>query len=292
MENEKLFGFLNIYKPVGMTSHDVVGVLRRVTKIRQIGHTGTLDPFAEGVLPVAIGKATRLIEYLNDDKAYVGRFCFGKSTTTYDIEGETTDTFTKKIKEIDLVENLKHFQGEIEQYPPIYSAKKVNGKKMYEYARNNETVEIKPCKINIYKSELLNFNKNEQWADIYIKCSKGTYIRSIANDLGKMLNNGCYLKLLKRVEAGFFNIENSISLDELNDSKDVEKFIINPIEYLPLKKQELNDVEYERISHGMPIYNRIGADKDDSVILTKNTQLVAISKVSETGLKPQKVFCV
>ena len=128
MENETFFGFLNIYKPVGMTSHDVVGVLRRILKMRQIGHTGTLDPFAEGVLPIAVGKATRLIEYLDDDKAYIGRFNFGKSTTTYDIEGDTVETFDGKVTKEEIEKNLP--KGKILQYPPIYSAKKVNGKKL------------------------------------------------------------------------------------------------------------------------------------------------------------------
>jgi tRNA pseudouridine55 synthase len=169
-----MFGFLNIYKPVNMTSHDVIGYLRRVTKIRQIGHAGTLDPFAEGVLPVAIGKATKLIEYLNDDKAYIGRFCFGKSTDTYDIEGKVVCEFDNKITEKQIID-LPLPQGEIEQYPPIYSAKKINGKKMYELARAGvNDIEIKPCKVNIYKIEMLEFNEEEQWADILVECSKGT----------------------------------------------------------------------------------------------------------------------
>ncbi len=291
MENGKLFGFLNIYKPVGMTSHDVVGCLRRVTKIKQIGHTGTLDPFAEGVLPIAIGKATRLIEYLNDDKAYIGRFCFGKSTDTYDIEGRGVNIYENKVFENDIINHLPH--GEIEQYPPIYSAKKINGKKMYELARAGvevNDIDIKPCRVNIYKSELLEFNEKEQWADIYVSCSKGTYIRSIANDLGKALNNGCYLSKLKRTKAGTFNIDNCTALDSLKGIEDVEKILLNPIDYLPQQKQELNDVEYERISHGMTIYNRINSDIDEIVMLVKDNNLVAIAQTTSEGLKPKKVM--
>ena len=291
MENGKFFGFVNIYKPVGMTSHDVVGYLRRVTKIKQIGHTGTLDPFAEGVLPIAIGKATRLIEYLNDDKAYIGRFCFGKSTDTYDIEGEVVNVFNKKISENDLSEKLPLFSGNIEQYPPIYSAKKINGKKMYELARSGiKDIEIKPCQVNIYKINLLEFNEQEQWADIYVECSKGTYIRSLANDLGKALNNGCYLSKLKRVQAGKFFVENCVMLDNLKNIENAEKVLLNPIDYLALPKQELNDIEYERISHGMIIYNRINANIDDITLLTKNNQLIAISQATQDGLKPKKVM--
>jgi len=123
-----MFGFLNIYKPKGLTSHDVVAVLRRVTKIKQIGHTGTLDPFAEGVLPICIGKATRLIEYLSDDKAYIATIQFGKTTDTYDLEGVFTSQSDLKISEDDVLEKLKEFEKETEKIPPSYSALKVNGK--------------------------------------------------------------------------------------------------------------------------------------------------------------------
>ena len=286
-----MFGFLNVYKPVGKTSHDIVGYLRRVTKIKQIGHAGTLDPFAEGVLPVAIGKATRLIEYLNSDKAYIGRFCFGKSTDTYDIEGNIVETFDEKITK-EQFNNLPLPHGEIEQLPPIYSAKRINGKKMYELARAGvkaDEIDIKPSKVTIYETKLLEFNEEEQWADIYVKCSKGTYIRSIANDLGKVLNNGCYLSKLKRVEAGNIDIENSINLDDLKTPEDVEKVLLNPINYLPQPKQELNDIEYKRITHGMNIYNRT-SEKDGVVILVKDNQLIAISEVTQDGLKPKKVM--
>ena len=288
-----MFGFINVYKPVGMTSHDVVGFLRRITKIRQIGHTGTLDPFAEGVLPIAIGKATRLIEYLNDDKAYIGRFCFGKSTDTYDIEGNEVNIFEEKISKPEIISILSQFCGNIEQYPPIYSAKKINGKKMYELARAGigvKDIEIKPCKVNIYKIEMLEFNQEEQWADIYIECSKGTYIRSMANDLGKALNNGCYLSKLKRVQAGKFSVENSVKLDDLKTSEDVQKVLLNPLDYLPQLTQELNKIEYERISHGMNIFNRINSKENDTIMLIKNNQLVGIAQTTSDGLKPKKVF--
>ncbi len=284
-----MFGFLNVYKPVGKTSHDVVAVLRRVTKIKQIGHTGTLDPFAEGVLPVCIGKATRLIEYLEDDKAYIGTFCFGKSTDSYDIEGNVTEEFSTKVTQNEIVEGLKQFEGEIEQLPPIYSAIKVDGKKLYEYAREGKSVEIKPRKVFIEKIELKSFDIETQQAEIYIKCSKGTYIRSIAHDLGKTLNNGCYLSKLVRVQAGRFIVENSIKLDELDSAAAVEQNLINPLDYLPQPKQELNEIEYNRAIHGMSVYNRINAQEGE-VILTKDKTLVAIAKVTTEGLKIAKAF--
>lgn len=284
-----MIGFLNVYKPVGKTSHDVVAFLRRVTKIKQIGHTGTLDPFAEGVLPICIGKATRLIEYLEDDKAYVGTFCFGKSTDSFDIDGATIETFTDKVLEDDIKLALKSFEGEIEQLPPIYSAIKVNGKKLYEYAREGETVEIRPRKVVIEKIELKSFDYERQVAEIYIKCSKGTYIRSIANDLGKALNNGCYLSKLVRVQAGRFLVNQTTKLEDFTTLDIVKKHLINPLEYLPLPKQELNEIEYKRAIHGMPIYNRIGVT-DGIVMLTQSDILVGIAKVTDTGLKMSKIF--
>ena len=147
-----MFGFLNIYKPEGLTSHDVVAKLRRVTKIKQIGHTGTLDPFAEGVLPVCIGKSTRLIEYLEDDKEYLASVQFGKNTDTYDVEGQITAEFDKKVTRDEVFEALKIFEGEILQYPPAFSAIKVKGKKLYEYARQGQKVEIQPRKVFIEKN--------------------------------------------------------------------------------------------------------------------------------------------
>lgn len=284
-----MFGFLNVYKPVGKTSHDVVAVLRRVTKIKQIGHTGTLDPFAEGVLPICIGKSTRLIEYLEDDKAYLGTFCFGKSTDSYDIEGNVVEEFSTKVTEHEILNALKQFEGEIEQLPPIYSAIKVDGKKLYEYAREGKSVEIKPRKVFIEKIELKSFDEIEQKAEIYIKCSKGTYIRSIAHDLGKTLNNGCYLSKLIRVQAGRFVVENSIKLDDLDSAAVIEQNLINPLDYLPQPIQELNEIEYNRAIHGMSVYNRINAQEGE-VILTKDKTLVAIAKVTTEGLKISKGF--
>ena len=172
-----MFGFLNVYKPKGMTSHDVVAKLRKITKIKQIGHTGTLDPFAEGVLPICIGKATRLIEYLQDDKEYVATVQFGKTTDTYDLEGSVTEEFNKKVSKSEVLEKLKEFEGEIQQIPPIYSAIKLNGKKLYDYARAGQTVEVEPRVVFISKIELLSFDEENQQAEIVVACSKGTYIR-------------------------------------------------------------------------------------------------------------------
>lgn len=279
-----MFGFLNIYKPKGMTSHDVVAVLRKITQIRQIGHTGTLDPFAEGVLPICIGKATRLIEYLEDDKEYLATVQFGKNTTTYDIEGEITESFVNRITQEDLELALNNFRGEIEQLPPIYSAIKVNGKKLYEYARKGETVEIKPRKVTISKLELKKFDYEKQTAELLIACSKGTYIRSIAYDLGQHLKCGGYLTKLVRTKAGAFTIDTSIHLDGIN----VNENLINPIEIMQLDKIEISDNEHEKILHGQAIENKTNCV--DFVILIYNNSISAIGYAENSIIKVKKVF--
>ena len=282
-----MFGFLNVYKPKGKTSHDVVAILRRVTKIKQIGHTGTLDPFAEGVLPICIGKATRLIEYLADEKAYIGTVQFGKATSTYDIEGDVVNFADKKITRDELEKELYKFKGAIEQIPPIYSAIKVNGKKLYEYARKGENVEIKPREVNIYKLEVLNFDEEKQTAELLIECSKGTYIRSIANDLGGSL--GCYGHLVKlvRIKAGMFNIENAFDLNELDTFEKIQSKLLTPIEYLDYPKYELNEYEKEKVSHGNPINID---DKNGLYVLIYNNSIAGIAQNSDKVARLQKVF--
>lgn len=284
-----MFGFLNIYKLKGKTSHDVVAILRRITKVKQIGHTGTLDPFAEGVLPICIGKATRLIEYLKDDKAYVATVQFGSATDTYDLEGETTKT-SDLIPSLDEIEaKLDDFRGEIEQIPPIYSAIKVNGKKLYEYARAGEQVEVKTRKVCISELKLLEYNQKAKTLELYIACSKGTYIRSIANDLGEKL--GCFGHLIKlvRVQAGDFVVEDAIKLEDLQTKEDVEKQLIYPLQKLNYQTYSLDEIEKEKISHGMQIFAKNNLE-NEIVILTYEDTLIAVAESNANKITCKKVF--
>lgn len=285
-DNKSLFGFLNIYKPVGMTSHDVVSVLRRVTKIKQIGHTGTLDPFAEGVLPICIGKATRLIEYLQDDKEYLATVQFGAATNTFDLDGEKVFTSDKKVSRDDIKEGLKSFEGEISQLPPIFSAIKVKGKKLYEYARKGEEVEIQPRKVVIENIELKNFDEELQQAQILLKCSKGTYIRSIANDLGKNLGCGGYLIKLIRTQAGKFRVENSVQLDGI----DVESNLINPLDILNLPKIAVDKDDLARIKNGMPIYKTCDKIGNFVSLIYNDVEICAVGIADGEKIKLKKVF--
>ena len=285
-----MFGFLNVYKPAGITSHDVVSCLRRVTKIKQIGHTGTLDPFAEGLLLVCIGKATRLIEYLDDDKAYTGVIQLGSATDTYDKEGKIIKTSDKMVTKTDIESALIHFTGEIEQLPPIYSAIKVNGKKLYQYAREGKEVKIEPRRVNISSLEILDFDEANRQVTLHIECSKGTYIRSIANDLGEKLGTYGHLIKLIRTKVGDFKVNDSIKLDELDTYEKVQSNLINPVQKIKFPEYKLTPDEKDKVSRGMPI-NYIGDFPESSLVkLTFQNELAAIARTRQQQLKCEKVL--
>ena len=283
---KKLFGFVNIYKSVGMTSHDVVAKLRKITGVKQVGHTGTLDPFAEGVLPVCIGKATRLIEFLADDKEYLATVQFGASTDTYDKDGSIIFSSDKKITENDVKEALKSFEGEISQMPPIYSAIKVNGKKLYEYARSGKEVEIQPRLVVIENIELKSFDKELQQAEILIKCSKGTYIRSIANDLGEKLECGAHLIRLIRTQAGKFRVEDSVKLEDVQMPKD----LINPIDMMDYEKVHVSAEDLEYIRNGRALKNKNFEHGSIILLVYNDNEICAVGVADDNVIKLKKVF--
>ena len=284
-----MFGFLNVYKPVGKTSHDVVAYFRKLLKIKKIGHTGTLDPFAEGVLPICIGNSTRLIEYLPDDKAYLAFVQLGKATDSYDTEGNVIFESDKKVTKEQLVNALTSFEGEIEQLPPLYSAIKVNGKKLYEYAREGKTISVAPRQVTIHKIELKNFDEEKQEAQVYIECSKGTYIRSIANDLGQNLCCGGYLTRLIRTKAGKFLVEDSIKMQEYKSIEFVEKHLIEPISMLNYPLYNLNTSEKLDISNGKPLLNK-SINNAENIILVYNDSIKAVASSCNGCIKVKKVF--
>ena len=208
---------VNILKPTGMTSHDVVSRVRRILSIKKVGHTGTLDPDAAGVLPVCIGRATKVSELiLNKEKSYICELTLGASTDTYDSSGVILkEGDTSKITSEEIYKAFEKQVGEIDQYPPIYSALKVNGQKMCDLARRGQAdkIDIKSRKIKIEKNEILSINGNKIL--FYVKCSKGTYVRSICHDIGEILGCGGHMSFLLRTSSGKFNLENSITLEEL-----------------------------------------------------------------------------
>ena len=246
-------GIIIIYKPKGWTSHDIVAKVKKLTQ-EKVGHTGTLDPLATGVLPLLIGKGTLCSKYLiNHDKKYKVTLKLGKKTSTGDEEGEIIEEQNineQILEQTNIEETLKKFIGEQEQIPPIYSAIKVKGKKLYEYARNNQEVKIEPRKITIYEINLLKIDKDNNEIQFKVKCSKGTYIRSLCEDIAKALGAVGYMKELERTEVGDFKLEQSISIDDLisiseSDKNKIEEKIIgieelfNNLENIELNKRKL-----------------------------------------------------
>ena len=223
-------GILNIFKPKGMTSHDVIREIRKIFNMKRVGHTGTLDPNAAGVLPVCIGKGTRISEYLLSlPKEYIGELTLGYSTDTQDIEGKILKYSYKKVSEDDIYKAVDRFKGEIEQIPPMYSALKHNGQRLYEIARKGEVVERKQRKAIIYDLNIMKIIDNK--VIFYVKCSRGTYVRTLCNDIGELLGTYGYMSYLIRVGVGNFSIEDSFSLDYLkNIDFDELKSVVLPMD--------------------------------------------------------------
>ena len=215
---------VNILKPTGMTSHDVVSRVRKILNIKKVGHTGTLDPDASGVLPICIGKATKVSELiLNKDKGYICELTLGITTDTYDSSGEILEKCEDFNVSLDELEKAFDSQrGEIKQLPPMYSALKINGKRMCDLVRSgrSDEIELKYRDVNIKKLEILSYKDNKVM--FYDKCSKGTYVRSICYDVGQALGCGGHMSFLLRTESGKFNLDNSITLEELEIFKENE----------------------------------------------------------------------
>lgn len=289
-QTKDLFGFINVFKPQGITSHDVVSRLRKVLKIKQIGHTGTLDPLAEGVLPVAIGRAARLIEYLDEGKAYIASLQFGKVSDTYDTEGNVTDFSDKKVSQEKITNVLTKFQGEIEQIPPAYSAVHYNGKRLYELAREGIVPDdIPKRKVFIEKIELVEFDEQNQSAKIEVECSKGTYIRSIVHDLGQELGCGAVMTGLLRTMSGKFNIDNAIKLEDIPDMQIAQNCLLNPVDILPFNSYKLTEFELEKVKHGQGVVTQ-DFEENEFVSLVYCDNLAAVAQKSGGRLLTKKVF--
>ncbi len=216
-------GILNINKPEGWTSQDVVAKLRGRLHIRRVGHTGTLDPMATGVLPVCFGKATRIIEYYDDDfKTYEAEMKLGMVTDTLDITGTVLETKPVDVSEEDVIQTIDSFRGWITQIPPKYSALKVNGKPLYKYAREGVEVEIKSRKIYVEDIQPVEVNLRENRILFRVTCSKGTYIRTICDDIGKKLGCGGTMTSLQRTQSGCFRVEDARTLPEILEMTDEE----------------------------------------------------------------------
>lgn len=253
-------GLINVLKEPGLTSHDVVLYLRRLFRFRRIGHCGTLDPGAAGVLPICLGQGTRVSEFLmKKPKKYRAEITFGIETDTNDAGGSIVRRQPNaKLEPEEIIQILKQFQGEIYQIPPMVSAIHHEGKRLYELAREGKTVERKARKVNIYSLELLDFYNAYPYprAILDIHCSKGTYIRSLCSDIGKALGCGAYLSFLVRTESGSFKLEDSYTLDEIKElwSNQNLSFLL-PIDYAleDLPAFVVKDKAVNSVLNGMPV---------------------------------------
>lgn len=312
-------GILNINKDPGMTSHDVVGAVRRILGIKRVGHTGTLDPMATGVLPVCVGRATRIIEYMDrDHKVYRCEMKLGTETDTMDSWGEILCQAPKeKIHEIDeerIRDAFLVMRGEIVQYPPVYSAVRVKGKHLYEYARTGRNVDIPKRKVHIYRMEILKIENDEEGIPKILfetECSRGTYIRSICSDIGRTLGIGGMLTSLARLRSGTFALDDAITVGELEEMTpdQIEAQLIPPDKPLgALGKVEIGEKNVRRFHNGMriPLQDTdvlkfpakleisVGEESDKisrSYCVYNGVHFLGIAREKEPGvLKPEKVF--
>jgi tRNA pseudouridine55 synthase len=272
-------GFLVIDKPVGVTSHDVVQSVRRWAKQRRVGHLGTLDPLATGVLPIALGEATKLSQLLtHGDKVYRGQIYLGVETTTYDREGEPGERFTGELPGREQVAKaLANFEGEIRQVPPPYSAVKRGGEAAYVRARRGEEVELEARTVTLYRVQLLSYEP--PLFEIEVHCTAGTYLRSLAHDLGKLLGTGAHLHELCRLKSGPFTIEQSVKLDDLPEKG--QERVIPMAAATGLPSLEVDARIARRLGQGIQVvrHELRGAPVEGTVQLLHQGRLVALAEL-------------
>ncbi len=292
-------GIINFFKPAGMTSHDAVSYFRKLLGTRKVGHTGTLDPMATGVLPICIGKGTRVSEYLlGVDKEYIAELTLGCASDTQDSTGKVTYTSELEVSKDDIEEVFKSFHGTINQIPPMYSAKKIGGKKLYELARNGIEVERNHRKIQIKELKILN-NQHNRKIIFYTKCSKGTYIRTICHDIGKNLETYGHMSYLIRTGVGNFKIEDAFGMETLDkmDAHDILK-VIQPIDraILHMNEIKLDRTYYKPLTNGV----KINLDGTERVFVNQllrvyvSEEFIGVGKIIEDKdgriLKMEKVL--
>lgn len=296
-----LEGILVLAKPPGPTSHDIVGLVRRLTATRRVGHGGTLDPFASGVLPLFLGRATRIVEYhLGDAKAYRATVCFGASSTTDDLEGELTPVSGPAPDRATVEAALAAFHGPIEQMPPAYSAIKVAGRRAYAIARAGGTVDLHPRTVTITRIEIVDWDGTDPdrpVATVEVDCSAGTYVRAIARDLGAAVGNAAYLGALIRTRSGPFRLEDAISLDAMRAAADADPSTLGDcllpvdagLEDLPTLALAVADLP--RVARGQAVRETKMEPVDSPVRLVDAAgRLIAIGRWRGSTLLPDKVL--
>ncbi len=283
-------GFIVIDKPEGISSFDVIRKIRRITGIRKFGHTGTLDPFATGILPLLFGKYTRLAQFISHlDKSYEVTMKLGIKTDTADITGNIIVSCDDPIEAIDAQALTEFVEGIKKQIPPKYSAIKIDGKAAYKYARENKEIDIPERDITVYNFTLVDYHY--PYLKYVASVSKGTYIRTLSESIGEFLGVPATTSGLRRIVVGDIGIEAAVRLEDL-DEETWEKYLMNPVEYMSdLEKIIVSDAELEKLKYGQKI--QISAlDKNNCkyAVLDKNNQVCAIGVVKDSFFKPEMVF--
>ena len=281
-------GVLVVDKPSGMTSHDVVDEIRRRFHTRKVGHAGTLDPDATGVLVIGIGAATRLLEYAQRErKRYIARATFGTTTTTQDAAGEVLETRPVTFGRDDLDRALAGLVGELEQVPPMVSAVKIGGERLYKKARRGEDVERPARHVTVYSLRLAEFDATDGMASLEVQCSAGTYIRTLVHDLGQRLGSGAHLSALRRTASGGFTEEDAVPLDAVAETH------LRPVAEIvrSLPRLDLDDDQARAVTHGRALERPGGlASAADAVALYAGGDLVAVYKTRGDRLVADKVL--
>lgn len=281
-------GIIVINKPKEYTSHDVVAKVKKILNIKKVGHTGTLDPNATGVLPLLLNTGTKLSKYLIEhDKEYEVTLELGIKTDTADIEGNVIKKEEVNWKKLnDIGETLNTFLGEQTQIPPIYSAIKVNGKKLYEYARSGQNINIEPRNIQIYEIELQKIDKQKNEINFRVHCSKGTYIRSLCEDIAQKLGTIGYMKELTRAKVGNFTINEAVKIEEIENNKEqiIKEKLISIEKFFESKESiKLNKKQLDKFLNGV----KIRIDKQENIcrIYNENNEFIGIGTIEKNFLK-------
>lgn len=295
MKNKKgneINGWLNIYKPAGITSNQALGKIKRILHPKKIGHAGTLDPAAFGILPIALGEATKTIQFMQDrNKTYRFEVTWGQERNTDDIEGEVTQTSSSRPSEKEILNILPKFIGEIEQVPPKFSAIKIDGERAYNLSRAGEEVEIKSRKVQVYELKPLEISQNS--AKFEMNCGKGTYVRSIGRDMGRILGCFGYISELERTRVGNFTKESSILLDKLEDivlSSEPDLYVLPVVTVLDdIPVLALTDSEIKRVRNGQSVI--LPPDIDGEIILALEGNMpLGILRKKGFELHPSRLF--
>ena len=282
-------GIININKPLGITSHDVVYRLRKLLGIKKIGHTGTLDPDASGVLPMCIGRGTKVADMLTvSDKRYTAEFKLGIMTDTLDIGGTVLEERDVNVTKQQIIDAIKRFVGVIEQVPPMYSAIKVGGRKLCDLARKGIEVERKSRTVEIYEINILDVK--EESFTIDVKCSKGTYIRTLGSDIGEMLGCGAVMTKLIRTQSSIFKAEDAVKLENLTP-ENYCNYVTLAVDLFDAEKITVDEGILSKVLNGNAIpYN--GVEGNYYKLYDNNDRLLCLSKMEDGMLKVEIMFCV